>query len=74
MGARALTSQAGEILIVVDNLVNSDSESLNRVRELTSCAEEALQFRNVDLCDAKVSSSFFHAFESHYDSAASHKK
>jgi|AntAceMinimDraft_5_1070358.scaffolds.fasta_scaffold95712_3 hypothetical protein len=47
--------QAGESLLVVDNLINSDLESLKRVRELTGCAEEDLQFRNVDLCNATVS-------------------
>eukprot|EP00614_Pseudopedinella_elastica_P015217 CAMPEP_0172582584 /NCGR_PEP_ID=MMETSP1068-20121228/2069_1 /TAXON_ID=35684 /ORGANISM="Pseudopedinella elastica, Strain CCMP716" /LENGTH=356 /DNA_ID=CAMNT_0013376023 /DNA_START=78 /DNA_END=1148 /DNA_ORIENTATION=- len=42
---------AGEKVVVVDNLCNSDVESLKRVREITGCAEDALEFREVDLCD-----------------------
>ena len=30
---------------------NSDSEALNRVRELAGCAEEDLIFREANICD-----------------------
>jgi UDP-glucose 4-epimerase len=36
-------------VVVVDNLDNSSEESLNRVRALTGCAGDRLQFRQCDL-------------------------
>lgn len=41
--------KAGERVVVVDNLSNSDRESLRRVVELAECAEDALQVRE-ELC------------------------
>ncbi|CAB9514689.1 Bifunctional UDP-glucose 4-epimerase and UDP-xylose 4-epimerase [Seminavis robusta] len=38
-------------VVVVDNLDNSSEESLKRVRELTSCKEGRLEFRNCDIRD-----------------------
>ena len=38
-------------VVVIDNLDNSSEESLNRVRELTKCDPERLQFRECDLRD-----------------------
>lgn len=43
--------EAGYHVIVVDNLVNSNSEALNRVRRITGCPEEQIVFHNVDMCD-----------------------
>jgi UDP-glucose 4-epimerase len=34
---------------VVDNLVNSCEDSVERVKEITGCASGALEFRNLDL-------------------------
>jgi len=42
---------AGKKVVVVDNLCNSAEESLNRVREITSCKTSDLIFRQVDLLD-----------------------
>ena len=36
-------------VVVVDNLDNSSEESLSRVRDLTGCAGDRLQFRQCDL-------------------------
>jgi UDP-glucose 4-epimerase len=36
--------QKGEQVVVVDNLDNSTTEGLKRVREISGCAEEALVF------------------------------
>jgi len=46
--------EAGYDVTVVDNLVNSNEESLRRVTELTGCLPESnrIRFYNVDLCDA----------------------
>lgn len=38
-------------VVVVDNLDNSSEESLKRVKELTGCDPQRLQFRNCDLRD-----------------------
>lgn len=48
-----LLNTPGELynVVVVDNLDNSSEESLQRVRELTGCAESRLKFRNCDLRD-----------------------
>ena len=37
---------------VVDNLVNSSEEGLNRVRELTGCDAGRIKFFNVDICNS----------------------
>lgn len=39
-------------VVVVDTLDNSCMESVERVRELTGCSEEALQFRQCDIRDS----------------------
>lgn len=38
-------------VVVIDNLVNSNIESIVRVKELTNCDDKRLHFYNVDLCD-----------------------
>mmetsp|Transcript_25143 Transcript_25143/g.35408 ORF Transcript_25143/g.35408 Transcript_25143/m.35408 type:complete len:385 (-) Transcript_25143:87-1241(-) len=40
-------------IVVIDNLDNSSEESLERVRELTSCAPDRLHFRMCDIRDKK---------------------
>jgi UDP-glucose 4-epimerase len=45
--------EAGYDVTVVDNLINSNVESLNRVRELTQCDPSRLVFHQADLCDEK---------------------
>mmetsp|Transcript_10539 Transcript_10539/g.15391 ORF Transcript_10539/g.15391 Transcript_10539/m.15391 type:complete len:380 (-) Transcript_10539:152-1291(-) len=41
-------------VVVVDTLDNSCMESLERVRELTGCSKEMLQFRQCDIRDGKT--------------------
>lgn len=41
-------------VVVVDNLDNSSLESLQRVRELTGCSDDKLQFRNCDIRDSET--------------------
>jgi UDP-glucose 4-epimerase len=53
---------AGERLIVVDNHINSDIESLNRVRDITKCDESSLVFRKLDVCDADALEAVFTEF------------
>ena len=53
--------EAGYDVTVVDNLVNSNEESLRRVRELTKCDPSRLRFFNANMCDA---SSLEHVFKS----------
>lgn len=43
--------EQGYDVAVVDNLINSNEESLRRVIEITGCDSSRLQFYNVDLCD-----------------------
>jgi UDP-glucose 4-epimerase len=38
-------------VVVIDNLVNSNIESIVRIKELTNCGDERLHFYNVDLCN-----------------------
>ena len=45
-----LLEAKGYNVVVVDNLDNSSEESLRRVRELTKCDPDRLQFR---LCDVR---------------------
>jgi UDP-glucose 4-epimerase len=49
-------------VVVVDNLDNSCMESLKRVRELTNCSEEMLQFRHCDIRDEKTLASILDEF------------
>mmetsp|Transcript_15668 Transcript_15668/g.29559 ORF Transcript_15668/g.29559 Transcript_15668/m.29559 type:complete len:393 (-) Transcript_15668:113-1291(-) len=49
-------------VVVVDNLDNSCMESLNRVRELTNCSEEMLQFRHCDIRNEKTLASILDEF------------
>jgi UDP-glucose 4-epimerase len=53
--------EAGYDVTVVDNLVNSNEESLHRVRELTKCDPSRLRFFNANMCDA---SALEHVFKS----------
>ena len=41
----------GYDVTVIDNLVNSSEESINRVRRITGCAEHRIKFIKVDMCD-----------------------
>jgi UDP-glucose 4-epimerase len=41
-------------VVVIDTLDNSCMESLNRVRELTGCSEDMLQFRKCDIRDGET--------------------
>jgi len=50
---------AGYDVTVVDNMVNSNSESLTRVLELTQCDPSRLRFRQADLCDLASLESVF---------------
>ncbi|CAM9309644.1 unnamed protein product, partial [Discosporangium mesarthrocarpum] len=50
-------------VVVVDDLSNSVEESLNRVREITSCPEDQLIFRKVNLLDLPALESVFEEFE-----------
>jgi len=59
---------AGERVVVVDNLCNSDIESLSRVREITGCAPENLEFRQVDICDAAALGAVFEEFKGEFRS------
>lgn len=43
--------EAGYDITVVDNYVNSSSESINRVRVLTGCDEGRIRVYDVDCCD-----------------------
>jgi len=54
---------AGKKVVVVDNLCNSDEESLNRVRELSGCKPSDLLFRKVDLLDRPLLSRVFEEFD-----------
>ena len=38
-------------VVVIDNLDNASMESIERVREITGCSKEALQFRQCDIRD-----------------------
>ena len=38
-------------VVVIDNLVNSNIESIVRVKELSNCGNDRLHFYNVDLCN-----------------------
>lgn len=49
-------------VVVVDNLDNSCMESLERVRELTQCSKQALQFRHCDIRDEKTLASILDEF------------
>ena len=42
---------SGYKLIVIDNLINSDSEAINRVRKITNCKSSDLIFIEIDLLD-----------------------
>lgn len=53
---------AGKKVVVVDNLCNSDEESLRRVKEITSCKSSDLIFRNVDLLDRAALGKVFDEF------------
>lgn len=53
---------AGQKAVIVDNLVNSDVESLKRVRELTGCRDEDLIFREVDITDVESLDAVFEEF------------
>lgn len=44
--------EAGFNVVVVDNLINSNAESLNRVRQITGCEPSRIRFYEQDLCDA----------------------
>lgn len=43
--------EAGYDITVVDNLINSNPESLSRVKTITGCSEERIRFFEQDLCD-----------------------
>lgn len=43
--------EGGYDVTVVDNLVNSTEEGLNRVRTLTGCEESRIRFFNIDICN-----------------------
>jgi GDP-mannose 4,6 dehydratase len=43
--------EAGYDVTVVDNLVNSNEESLRRVQSICGCDSKRIRFYNVDLCD-----------------------
>lgn len=47
-----LQCDANYNVVVIDNLDNSSMESLQRVRELTGCTDDKLQFRNCDIRDS----------------------
>lgn len=36
---------------IVDNLINSSEESINRIRELSQCESSRITFHKVDLCN-----------------------
>ncbi|CAN0006723.1 unnamed protein product [Ectocarpus sp. 12 AP-2014] len=55
--------EAGEKVVVVDDLSNAVEESLNRVRELTKCDDDQLVFRKVNLLDRPALESVFNDFE-----------
>ena len=38
-------------VVVIDNLVNSNIESIVRVKEITNCGDDRLHFYNIDLCN-----------------------
>lgn len=38
-------------VVVIDNLVNSNIQSINRVKEITNCGDGRLHFYNIDLCN-----------------------
>ena len=40
------------LVTVVDNLVNSNEESLRRVQSITACDASRIRFYNVNVCDA----------------------
>lgn len=51
-------------VVVVDTLDNSCTESLERVRELTSCSKESLQFRKCDIRDSATLEAVLEEFPS----------
>lgn len=51
--------EANYDVTVVDNLVNSSEEGLNRVRELTGCDADRIKFFNADLCDSAALEAVF---------------
>ena len=54
---------AGEKVVVIDNLHNSVEKSLERVRELATCTPDRLVFRQVDLLDGAALRDVFDEFE-----------
>ncbi len=50
---------AGYNITVVDNLVNSSEEGLNRVRNISGCDASRIKFFNVDLCDENALEAVF---------------
>ena len=46
--------ESGYDVTVVDNLVNSNEESLKRVLEITGCDSSRVRFYQVDLCDEEA--------------------
>ena len=43
--------EAGFDVTVVDSLVNSNEESLRRVKQITKCDDDRIRFHKVDLCN-----------------------
>lgn len=53
--------ESGYDITVLDNLINSNEESLRRVRQITGCDDNRLTFHNVDLCDETALEAVFTA-------------
>jgi UDP-glucose 4-epimerase len=51
-------------VVVIDTLDNSCTESLERVRQITGCSQEALQFRKCDIRDSETLNTVLDEFPS----------
>lgn len=51
--------ESGYDVTVIDNLINSNEESIRRVQRITQCDPSRLTFHKVDLCDASALESIF---------------
>lgn len=47
---------------MLDNLVNSNVEAMNRIQRITNCATERLTFINIDLCQKAALKKIFSEF------------
>ena len=59
-------------MVVLDNLVNSNVEAMNRIQRITNCAKERLTFINIDLCQKDALKQIFSDFGHGYFASCIH--